>query len=60
MPRLVIANIDYLVTVDPSRRIIRDGALVIDNDRIAFDVDGPADLARLAGEPPTRLAGTTR
>src|SRR4030088_3228829 len=34
MPRLVIANIDYLVTVDPSRRIIRDGALVIQDGRI--------------------------
>ena len=29
MPRLVITNIDYLVTVDPSRRIIRNGTLVI-------------------------------
>ncbi len=35
MPRLIIANIDYLVTVDPSRRIIRDGALIIQNGRIA-------------------------
>jgi len=34
MPRLVIANIDYLVTVDPSRRIIRDGALAIQDGRI--------------------------
>src|SRR5438045_5002859 len=34
MSRLVIANIDYLVTVDPSRRIIRDGALVIQDGRI--------------------------
>src|SRR5262245_1928712 len=34
MSRLVIINIDYLVTVDPSRRIVRDGALVIENDRI--------------------------
>jgi cytosine/adenosine deaminase-related metal-dependent hydrolase len=34
MPRLIIANIDYLVTVDPSRRIIRDGALVIQDGRI--------------------------
>ena len=33
MPRLIIANIDYLVTVDPSRRIIRDGALVIQDGR---------------------------
>ena len=35
MPRLIIANIDYLVTVDPSRRIIRDGAMVIQDGRIA-------------------------
>src|ERR687886_83095 len=35
MPRLVINNLDYLVTVDPSRRIIRDGALVIEGTRIA-------------------------
>ena len=35
MPRIIISNIDYIVTVDPSRRIIRDGALVIQNDRIA-------------------------
>ena len=34
MPRLIITNIDYLVTVDPSRRIIRDGALVIQDGRI--------------------------
>src|SRR5947209_18897608 len=34
MPRLIITNIDYLVTVDPSRRIIRDGALIIQDDRI--------------------------
>jgi 2-phospho-L-lactate guanylyltransferase len=33
---------------------------VVDNERIAFDVDGPADLARLAGDPPARLAGTSR
>jgi 2-phospho-L-lactate guanylyltransferase len=33
---------------------------VVDNDRIAFDVDGPDDLARLASEPPARLAGTAR
>src|SRR5258708_36768496 len=34
MPRLIITNIDYLVTVDPGRRIIRDGALVIQDGRI--------------------------
>src|ERR1700732_5601262 len=35
MSRLVISNIDYLVTVDPSRRIIRDGTLIIEHGRIA-------------------------
>jgi len=34
MLRLIINNIDYLVTVDQSRRIIRDGALVIQDGRI--------------------------
>jgi 5-methylthioadenosine/S-adenosylhomocysteine deaminase len=34
MTRLIIANIDYLVTVDQQRRIIRDGALAIEGDRI--------------------------
>src|SRR5437588_3198043 len=34
MSRLVITNIDYVVTVDASRRIIRDGALIIRNGRI--------------------------
>jgi len=34
MARLVITNIDYLITVDPERRIIRDGAVAIDGDRI--------------------------
>ena len=34
MPRLVITHIDYLVTVDPSRRIIRDGAIAIADGRI--------------------------
>jgi 2-phospho-L-lactate guanylyltransferase len=33
---------------------------VVENDRIAFDVDGPADLARLASEPAARLAKTAR
>ena len=32
---LIIANMDYLVTVDPSRRIIRNGAIVIQGGRIA-------------------------
>jgi 5-methylthioadenosine/S-adenosylhomocysteine deaminase len=34
MSRLVISGIDYLVTVDPSRRVIRDGTLVIQDGRI--------------------------
>ena len=38
MSRLVITNIDYLVTVDASRRIIRDGALIIRQDRIVAAV----------------------
>lgn len=35
MPRLVISRLDYVVTVDPTRRIIRDGTLVIRDGRIA-------------------------
>ena len=35
MSRLIIKNLDYLVTVDAGRRIIRDGALLIEGDRIA-------------------------
>src|SRR5262249_21576801 len=35
MSRLVVRNIDYVITVDPSRRIIRDGALIIQEGRIA-------------------------
>jgi 5-methylthioadenosine/S-adenosylhomocysteine deaminase len=35
MSRLLIRNIDYLVTVDASRRIIRDGAVAIENRRFA-------------------------
>jgi len=33
---------------------------VVENERVAFDVDGPADLARLASEPPSRIAGNAR
>jgi 2-phospho-L-lactate guanylyltransferase len=32
-------------------------AQIVENERIAFDVDGPTDLARLASEPPARHAG---
>src|SRR5438093_5321601 len=34
--RLLLAGADWLVTLDPSRRIIRDGAVAIDGDRIAL------------------------
>jgi 5-methylthioadenosine/S-adenosylhomocysteine deaminase len=35
MARLIISPIDYLVTVDGGRRILRDGAIAIVGDRIA-------------------------
>jgi 5-methylthioadenosine/S-adenosylhomocysteine deaminase len=35
MPDLLIANADYLVTVDKDRRIIRDGAIAIKDGRIS-------------------------
>jgi len=33
---LVIRNAGWIVTVDPARRIITDGAIAIADDRIAF------------------------
>lgn len=45
MPRLLIRDADWLVTMDGDRRIIRDGALAIDGDRIAA-VGKTADVAR--------------
>ncbi len=44
MARLVVKNIDYLVTVDRERRIVRDGAVVIQNGRFT-QVGKTADLA---------------
>ncbi len=35
MPDLLILNADYILTVDATRRIIRDGAIAIKGDRIA-------------------------
>jgi 5-methylthioadenosine/S-adenosylhomocysteine deaminase len=35
MPGLLIRNADYVVTVDGTRRILRDGAVAIRDDRIA-------------------------
>ena len=49
MPRLVISNIDYLVTVDAERRIIRDGALVIKDGRIV-SVGKSKEVASEPGE----------
>jgi 5-methylthioadenosine/S-adenosylhomocysteine deaminase len=49
MPRLVISNIDYLVTVDAERRIIRDGALVIKDGRIV-SIGKSTEVAREPGE----------
>lgn len=44
MTRLVVKNIDYLVTVDRERRIVRDGAVVIVNGRFVA-VGKTADIA---------------
>ncbi|MPZ59420.1 MAG: amidohydrolase family protein [Rhizobiales bacterium] len=35
MSRILINNIDWLITMDPDRRIIKNGAIAIDDDRIA-------------------------
>ncbi|MFI4986234.1 MAG: amidohydrolase family protein [Alphaproteobacteria bacterium] len=35
MTRILVRNADWLVTMDPERRIITDGAVAIENDRIA-------------------------
>jgi 5-methylthioadenosine/S-adenosylhomocysteine deaminase len=48
MARLIISPIDYLVTVDGGRRILRDGAIAIAGDRIAA-VGKAADIAIEAG-----------
>jgi 5-methylthioadenosine/S-adenosylhomocysteine deaminase len=47
MTRLLIRNIDWLVTVDAGRRIIADGAIGIADDRIVFvgkSTDAPDDV----------------
>ena len=44
MPSLKIDNARYVVTVDPQRRIVRDGSILIDNGRIA-QVGKAAELA---------------
>jgi 5-methylthioadenosine/S-adenosylhomocysteine deaminase len=45
LANLIIKNAGWVVTVDPSRRIITDGAVAVADDRIAF-VGKSADLAR--------------
>lgn len=49
MPRLLIRNADYVVTVDSGRRIIRDGAVALVDDRIAA-VGKTADIAAAFGD----------
>jgi 5-methylthioadenosine/S-adenosylhomocysteine deaminase len=49
MARLIVSPIDYLVTVDAGRRIISDGAIAIDGDRIAA-VGKAADIAATAAD----------
>jgi 5-methylthioadenosine/S-adenosylhomocysteine deaminase len=36
MTGLVVRNADWIVTVDPGRRMLRNGAIVITDDRISF------------------------
>jgi len=49
MSRLLIQNIDYLVTVDQGRRILRDGAVAIENGRFVA-VGKTADVSAEAGD----------
>ena len=49
MTALFIRNADYLITVDPERRIILDGAVLIKDRKIAA-VGKSAELAPLAGD----------
>lgn len=44
MSTLLVRNADWLVTMGPDRRIIRDGAVLIENDRIA-EVGKTDDIA---------------
>jgi 5-methylthioadenosine/S-adenosylhomocysteine deaminase len=45
MPRLLIRDAEWVVTMDADRRIIRDGAIAIDGDRIVA-VGKTADVVR--------------
>ena len=45
---LIVANIDWLITVDAGRRIIRDAAIAVDGGKIAA-VGKTAEIAKLHG-----------
>src|SRR5712691_9386211 len=49
MPTLKIDNVRVIITVDPERRIIRDGAVVVDGQRITH-VGKAAELASIGAE----------
>ena len=49
MPTLKIDRARFMVTVDPERRIIRDGALIIDGQRIV-QVGKAAELQHLSAD----------
>ena len=49
---LVIADIDWLITIDAERRIIRDAAIVVDKGKIVA-IDKSSEVAK-------RFAGRTR
>ena len=51
MTNLVVKNASWIVTVDRDRRIIKDGAIAIADDRIVFvgkSADLPASLSKAA------------
>lgn len=50
MATILIRNADYVLTVDPQRRIIRDGAVAITDDRITA-VGKTAEVASAVGHP---------
>src|SRR5262249_36439334 len=54
--RLLLQHLDWLVTMDPERRIFRDGAVAVEGDRIVA-VGKTADVARGFGADLT-LDGT--
>ena len=54
MARTVIKNIDWIVTVDEQRRVILDGSILVENDRIiaigkTADIEWPDDAEVIDG-----------